>query len=305
MEIAAHVRERRPRILALWQESRAEPGQEEEIFGRISGGMEALISVFADFLESPEGVDTFSRGGDTRTLVGRIAQDQYDLGRDAVGVIEDFSALRRSVWRSVEEDVNLSGMPGAEVARFFVKLMRASDWVTETGLEAFGTTSRREMEQALGRAEATDLVTGLPDRERFDRLLLPEAVERGEPFSVVVFDVANFTETVAGGNVGRARDILHRLAETVGELAPENAVRARFGDDEVCALLPGENSEGAYRTAERILDQLATGPEGFEVHAGVGEYPAHGADAGELMAETLRALGTAKRLGGRAIVVAR
>jgi diguanylate cyclase (GGDEF)-like protein len=214
-------------------------------------------------------------------------------------------ALRRCIWRSVEEGVDLSGIPGGVVARFFAKLMQASDWATETGLEAYEAIVRREMEQALGRAATTDLVTGLPDRDQLNRLLLPQAVASNERFSVAVFDVADFTETVAAGRVKRARRVLRRLAEAVQESTPEGSVHARFGDDEVCVILPGEGSEGAYRVAERVLKLLASDPADFEVDVGVAEYPVHGASPGELMAETLKALKMAKRVGGSGIVVAR
>lgn len=302
--ITARVRADADAILAGWRGERA-GFDEGDVFERMSGRMGELISVFAEFLDSPESVSSFNRGGEIRALVGSIAEDQHALGRDAVGVIEDFSVLRRFVWRSVEDGVDLSDAPGGEVAGFFVKLMQAWDWVTETGLEAFDATTRREMEQALGRAEATDIVTGLPDRERFGRLLLPEAVRDHDLFSVAVFDVADFTGTVAEGNVDRARDVLRRLSDTLGEAAPEDAVRARFGDDEICAILPGRNGEDAYRISEKVLERLARDPGGFEVDVGVAEYPAHGSDAGELMAETLKALTMAKRVGGSGIVVAR
>jgi diguanylate cyclase (GGDEF)-like protein len=266
--------------------------------------MEALISVFIEFLRSPESVETFSRGGAIRTLVGEIAESQHELGRDAVGVIEDFAVLRRCIWRTVEKGVDLSDLDGGEVARFFLKLMQASDWVTEAGLEAFDTIVRREMEQALGRAEATDLVTGLPDRDQFQRLLLPRAVASHDRFSVAVFDVAHFTETVAAGKVERAREVVRRLADVVQEAAPEGTVCVRFGDDEICAILPDESSEGAYRMAERVLQDLAGDPEAFEVDVGVAEYPTHGASVEDLMGETLKALKMAKRVGGSGIVVA-
>lgn len=263
-----------------------------------------MISVFVEFLRSPESVETFSRGGSIRALVGEIAVSQHELGRDAVGVIEDFAVLRRGIWRSVERGVDLSGLDGGEVARFFLKLMQASDWVTEAGLESFDAIVRREMERALGRAEATDLVTGLPDRDQFNRLLLPRAVASHDRFSVAVFDVANFTETVAAGEVERAREVLRRLADVVGEEVPEGAVCARFGDDEICAILPGEGSEAAYRMAERVLEDLAAVPDAFEVDVGVAEYPAHGTSAADLMGEMIGALKMAKRVGGSGIVVA-
>jgi diguanylate cyclase (GGDEF)-like protein len=302
-QIIARIRQDLPNILASWREERRETGGDESS-ERMVGMMEELIEVFAGFLESPRGVESFNRGGEIRSLVARIADGQHDLGRDAVGVIEDFSVLRRCVWNSVEEGVDFAGMPGEDVAAFFVKLIQASDWVTEHGLEAFEATARREMEQALGRAAATDLVTGLPDRDQLNRLLLPAAVRKHGAFSVVVFDVVNFTETVAEGKLGRAREVLSRLAEAIREATPEDAVCARFGDDEVCAILPGSTAEDAYQLAERVSSRLREGPDGFDLDAGIAEYPTHGADAGLLMAETLKALKMAKRVGGGGIVVA-
>ena len=290
-------------ILDCWRRSRA--GAEDEAQARLVAGMEELVVAFVGFLRSPESVETFSRGGASRAIVAGIAETQHGLGRDAVGVIDDYMVLRRCIWRSVEAGVDLSGVPGGEVARFFVKLLQASDWATERGLEAFDAIVRREMEQALGRAAATDLVTGLPDRDQLNRLLLPRAIASNESFSVAVFDVADFSQTVAAGKVGRARQVLQRLAEAVRESSPEGSVHARFGDDEVCVILPGQGSEGAYRLAEKVLDLLAADPGDFEVDVGVAEYPAHGSNPGELMAETLKALTMAKRVGGSGIVIAR
>ena len=302
-QIIARIREDMPNIARSWREERRETGGDESS-ERMVQMMEELTGTFAGFLESPRGVEGYSRGGEIRSLVARIADGQHDLGRDAVGVIEDFSVLRRCVWNSVEEGVDFAGMPGEEVAGFFVKLIQASDWVTEHGLEAFEATAQREMEQALGRAAATDLVTGLPDRDQLNRLLLPAAVRDHESLAVVVFDVVNFTEIVAEGKLGRAREILSRLAEAIEENAPENAVCARFGDDEVCAILPGKTAEDAYQLAERVSSRLREAPDGFDLDAGVAEYPAHGSDTGSLMSETLKALKMAKRVGGGGIVVA-
>ena len=158
--------------------------------------------------------------------------------------------------------------------------MQASDWLTEAGLEAFDAIVRREMEQALGRATATDLVTGLPDRDQLNRLLLPQAIDSYERFSVAVFDVAGFTETVAAGKVKRARKVLRTLAGAVQESSPQGLrlrpLRGRRGLRDPAR----REREGAYRLAELVLRRLAEGPAEFEVDVGVAEYPAHGTDRG-------------------------
>lgn len=302
--IADEIHGNLSQILASWREARGRVA-DEGAYERLIGGIESLTVVFTEFLRSSDNVETFTKGGEIRSLVREIAGFQHELERESVGVMEDFAALRRSIWRSVENSVDLSTLDGDEVARFFVKLMQAADWVTEAGLEAFDTIARAEMEEALGRAAATDLLTGLPDRDLLERLLLPQAVTEHEILSIVIFDVASFSETVAAGEVERAREALRGLADAVRVSVSEGAVCARFGDDEICAILPDEGREAAYQAVERVLERIAWERGDFEVDAGVAEYPAHGSDAGELVIEALKALKMAKRVGGSGIVIAR
>ena len=148
-------------------------------------------------------------------------------------------------------------------------------------------------------------MTGLPDRDQLNRLLLPRAIDAHERFSVAVFDVADFTETVAAGKVKRARKILRTARRgRAGVLAGRlhlRPLRRRRGLRHPAR----ETGEGAFRLAERVLERLTEEAADFEVDVGIAEYPAHGKVAGELMAETLKALKMAKRVGGSGIVVAR
>ena len=112
------------------------------------------------------------QGGAVHGLVVEITEAQHELGRDAVGEVEDFVVLRRCIWRTVEKGVDLLVLGGGEVVAFFLKSIKSSDRLTEACLEAFGAIVRREMERALGRAQARDLVTGLLDRDQFNCLIL-------------------------------------------------------------------------------------------------------------------------------------
>jgi diguanylate cyclase (GGDEF)-like protein len=299
--IAEEIRVGVPEILGMWREARGSAADEDSYLVESIG---RILVVFTEFLRSPSPLEGFSREGATRALVKEISSHQHQMGRDAVGVIEDYAALRRCVWRFVEERVDLSKLDGGEVSRFFVKLMQASDWVTEAGLQAFDEIVHRNMESALGRAAATDLLTGLPDRDLFNRQILPRAIEEHDRVALLVFDIADFSQTVAEGEIVRAREALLRLADTVGEAVPEGAVRARFGDDEICAILPGMSVEDAYRLAEKVLLRLAENTEDVRADVGVAGYPEHGSDAGEVVAAAFKALKTAKRVGGSGIVVA-
>ena len=302
--IAEEIRAGVPEILAGWQDER-EIVATEDAYQRLVESIGQVLVVFTEFLRSPSPLEEFSRQGSTRALVEEISGYQHEAGREAVGVIEDYAALRRCVWRFVEKKVDLSAFDGGEVSRFFVKLMQASDWVTETGLEAFDRIERQNVWNALGRAAATDLLTGLPDRDFFNRQLFPQAIEDHDRVALAVFDVANFSDTVASGEVGWAREALLMLTETVGEVVSEGAVRARFGDDEICVILPHMSSEEAYRLAEEVLERVAELPGELLVDAGVAGYPEHGRDADEVVRAAMGALSTAKRVGGSGIVVAR
>lgn len=302
--IAEEIKAGLPVILSSWQDARRSD-VDEESYSQLVDGIERLLEVFTEFLRSPAPIEEFSREGATRALVQEISRRQRAVGRDAVGVIEDYAALRRCVWRHVEERVNLSDFDGGEVSRFFVKLMQASDWATEAGLQAFDDIMHREMESALGQAAATDLLTGLPDRELFNRRLLPRAISEHERGALVIFDVAEFSSKTASEGAGWAREALLRLARAVEEIMPEEAIRARFGDDEVCAVLPGMSDEDAYELAEEVLRLLTEGPEDLVADAGVAGYPEHGESAGDLLSAAFRALNTAKRVGGSGIIVAR
>ena len=302
--IAEKIRDGVPEILKTWRAGR-ERAAGEEFDPRFVEEVGRVLVIFTEFLQSPEPIEAFTREGATRAVVGEISTHQYEIGRDAVEVIEDYASLRRCVWRFVEEKVDLSSFDGGEVSRFFIKLMQASDWITESGLRVFDEIAHQHMESALGQAAATDILTGLPGRELFDRRLLPLAVEEHDQVALVIFDVAHFSETVAFGGIAKAREALLRLAKAVEETAPEEAVRARFGDDEICVILPGASAEEAYHVSAEVLARLEEGAEALPVDAGVAVYPKHGDDASGLVTSAFRALGMAKRVGGSGIVVAR
>jgi GGDEF domain-containing protein len=82
------------------------------------------------------------------------------------------------------------------------------------------------MMNALDRAATTDLLTGLPDRDLFNRRLLPRTLEEHDRVALVVVDIVDFSDAVAAGTITRVRETLLRLADAVEEAVSEEAVRA-------------------------------------------------------------------------------
>ena len=92
--IAEEIRAGVPEILAAWQDER-EIFAGEAAYHRLVESIGKVLVVFTEFLRSPLPLEEFSREGTTRALVEKISGYQREVGRDAVGVIEDRSEERR------------------------------------------------------------------------------------------------------------------------------------------------------------------------------------------------------------------
>ena len=72
-------------------------GADEDFNPHLGLGVGQLLEVFTELLRSLAPLEGLSREGAVRALVEDISSHQHEAGRDAVGVIEDYAALRRCV----------------------------------------------------------------------------------------------------------------------------------------------------------------------------------------------------------------
>src|SRR5918997_4948429 len=100
--IAEEIRAGVPDILTGWRGARGS-AVDEETYPELVEGIGKILVVFTEFLQSPSPLESFSREGATRALIGEISGRQREAGRDAVGVIENYMALRRCAWGFLEE----------------------------------------------------------------------------------------------------------------------------------------------------------------------------------------------------------
>jgi hypothetical protein len=92
--LASEIRASVPDVLAAWQDAR---GADEDFNPHLVEGVGQLQVVFTELLQSPVPLEGFSGEGAIRAPVEDISGHQHEAGRDAVGVIEDYAALRRCV----------------------------------------------------------------------------------------------------------------------------------------------------------------------------------------------------------------
>jgi diguanylate cyclase len=189
-----------------------------------------------------------------------------------------------------------------------------------TKLEAQFTEKSRELDmirESLSQSEErarTDTLTGLPNRralEEFFRAAQAEAMETGQPLSVLLIDIDHFKRFNDNFGHGIGDQVLKLVAKALRDRVRENDLPARYGGEELIAILPGADLAACAAAAERIRRGIAEGKitrrssgeelPGITVSIGVGQF-----QFGETMEDTIdrcdRALYQAKKRGRNLVV---
>jgi len=189
-----------------------------------------------------------------------------------------------------------------------------------TKLEARFVESTRELDairDSLNKSEErakTDALTGLPNRHALDeffRIAQIAAMEKGEPLSVLLIDIDHFKSFNDNFGHGVGDQVLRLMAKVLRERVREIDLPARYGGEELIAVLPGANLAACAAVAERIrraisecsITRRSTGEvlPSITVSIGVGEF-----QMGEAMSDLIdrcdRALYLAKGTGRNRVV---
>ncbi|MBI5322696.1 GGDEF domain-containing protein [Bradyrhizobium sp.] len=189
-----------------------------------------------------------------------------------------------------------------------------------TKLEAEFVEKSRELDiirQSLSQSEErarTDTLTGLPNRralEEFFRAAQEDSMERGQPLSVLLIDIDHFKKFNDNFGHGVGDQVLRLVAKVLRDRVRENDLAARYGGEELIAILPGADIAVCSATAERIRRAIAdckitrrsTGQElpGITVSIGVGQFQP-GESMEDLIDRCDRALYQGKKRGRNCVV---
>ena len=161
-----------------------------------------------------------------------------------------------------------------------------------TKLEASFVEKSRELDtirDSLIKSEErakTDTLTGLPNRralEEFFRNAQIAAMEQGEPLSAFLIDIDHFKRFNDNFGHGVGDQVLRLVAKVLRERVREIDLPARYGGEELIAVLPGADlapaprlpSASARTIAECKITRRSTGEAlpGITVSIGVGAVP--------------------------------
>jgi diguanylate cyclase len=169
-----------------------------------------------------------------------------------------------------------------------------------------------EIKDSLKQAEQhsnTDALTGLANRrslEAFLRNAQITAMEAGTPLSILMIDVDHFKKFNDGYGHQVGDQVIRLVAKVLHENVRECDLAARYGGEELMAILPGAPLDACAEAAERIRRRIAearltrrtTGEEisSVTVSIGVAQFRM-GETADGLIERCDKALYQAKRLG--------
>lgn len=121
-------------------------------------------------------------------------------------------------------------------------------------------TERKLAQEQLRRLAETDALTGLPNRGKFDRVLVDEWQRHtrvGDDFSLILLDVDHFKQfnDTYGHQAGDA--CLKAVAGAIRSAVIRTTdFAARYGGEEFVCILPATSGEGAAHIAERIREAV-------------------------------------------------
>ncbi len=161
--------------------------------------------------------------------------------------------------------------------------------------------------ERLETAHQQDHITGLPNRQAFNRVLERE-IARGKRnktrVAVLFIDLDNFKQVNDTMGHHQGDVVLQNVARRIQRIIRETDTLFRIGGDEfviVCVDL--QKADDVHRIASAINGALAHtfGLQGREVYLGgsigIALYPDHGNDAGDLLSRSDAAMYEAKRAG--------
>ncbi len=125
-------------------------------------------------------------------------------------------------------------------------------------------TSEIDRQRAQEHLARTDPLTGLTNRRGFTEAAEREvsrASRTGAPLSVVLFDIDRFKRINDEHGHHAGDRVLQHVARCLAETARCTDVVARWGGEELIALLPDTDVRGARRFAERIRAAVAAVPD--------------------------------------------
>jgi diguanylate cyclase len=242
----------------------------------------------------------------------RLAQLMLDARRFLTSAIDDNRTQMRALDGVVIDAANEPG-PRHLIESLVTELSKATDRALELETNLAKTsTELGKIRESLHEAEQrskTDTLTGLANRHALEEFLTTaqaHAVESGTCLSALMIDIDHFKSFNDSYGHMFGDQVLKLMASALRESIRDNALAARYGGEELVAVLPGVDLQACRYIAERLRTSVAerrirrrtTGEEISSITISIGVAELRPGEAAENLIDRCdRALYRAKREG--------
>lgn len=165
---------------------------------------------------------------------------------------------------SVASDIQHNADPHVIILSLVGELSKAVTRATTQ--QANFTASLRELDKirndydAVEQRSKTDALTGLANRLALDQFLRDSqiaAMENGKPLSILLLDVDHFKKFNDQFGHQTGDQVLRLIAHVLRDGIRKHDLAARFGGEELMAVLPGADLDVCLQVAERVRQTIS------------------------------------------------
>ncbi|WP_369619826.1 sensor domain-containing diguanylate cyclase [Pseudoalteromonas distincta] len=153
----------------------------------------------------------------------------------------------------------------------------------------------------------TDPLTDTHNRRSLNRLL-EQLISQQTPFAILEIDIDFFKRVNDTFGHDKGDETLKALTDIIKKLSRKDDIVARIGGEEFVLVLPNEDSESAFKIAERlreIVESTKIDTIGYiTISIGIATWPEHSTDIGQVYKCADKALYHAKEHGRNRCVIA-
>ena len=270
--------------------------------------------LYATFVKPQSGADT--AGDFPEQMRGVISSAKEFLATaisDNRSQIEALGQVASEVTSQVTSRARIDGDPRSIIEKLVAELAKATARAAALETNFLATTQEldniRDSLKAAKERSNTDALTGLANRRSMDgffRSAQIAAMEKDEPLSMLMIDIDHFKKfnDTYGHQVGD--QVLRLVAKVLLDNVGDSDLAARYGGEELIAVLPGADLAACVGVAERVrlrvsearLTRRTTGQAISSVTVSIGVAQFRLTESAETMIERCdRGLYQAKRSG--------
>jgi diguanylate cyclase len=212
-------------------------------------------------------MSTFGGGETVAAVSSDVSKRLGSLMQDAHGLLQTAIADNRQQIQAMGKVANeavAQADPGELIESLVAELSKSvsrASTLKKNFVEASQELSaiRVSLDQAEKRAK-TDGLTGLANRLAFEEFFCREqkaAAEDGSPLSVLLIDVDHFKRFNDDFGHGVGDEVLRLIAKVLRERVRDQDLPARYGGEELIAVLPGSDLKACAAVAESIRRSIS------------------------------------------------